>query len=69
MKVITVKFYLSTSGQEPVKQWLLALPSIDRKAIGQDLQAVEFGWPMGMPLVRKMESRLWEVRSVLVMAA
>jgi phage-related protein len=23
---------------------------------------VEYGWPMGMPTVRKIESDLWEVR-------
>lgn len=23
---------------------------------------MQFGWPLGMPLVRKMENRLWEVR-------
>ena len=64
MKVITVRFYATTSGQEPVKQWLINdINADDRKIIGQDLQTVEFGWPMGMPLVRKMEQNLWEVRS------
>lgn len=24
---------------------------------------MQFGWPLGMPLVRKMEPGLWEVRS------
>lgn len=24
---------------------------------------VQFGWPMGMPIVRKLEGDLWEVRS------
>lgn len=23
---------------------------------------MQFGWPLGMPLVRKMEANLWEVR-------
>jgi phage-related protein len=26
---------------------------------------VQFGWPLGMPLVRKLEPRLWEIRSNL----
>ena len=64
MKVITVRFYAASTGQEPVKQWLLNdIDDDDRKIIGQDLQTVEYGWPMGMPLVRKMERNLWEVRS------
>ncbi len=66
MKVITVRFYTTISGQEPVKQWLLNdINDADRKIIGQDLQTVEFGWPMGMPLVRKIEQNLWEMRSYI----
>jgi phage-related protein len=36
-----------------------------RKAIGEDIKTVQFGWPLGMPLVRKMDTRLWEVRSTI----
>lgn len=63
MKTITVKFYKQSANQEPVKQWLLKLKSDDKRIIGKDLQTIEYGWPMGMPLVRKMNSNLWEVRS------
>jgi phage-related protein len=41
------------------------LPIADRKAIGDDVRAVEFGWPLGMPLVRPLGSGLHEVRSRL----
>jgi phage-related protein len=41
------------------------LPPEDRKIIGTDIKEVQFGWPLGMPLVRKMEEDLWEVRSHL----
>ncbi len=34
-------------------------------AIGADLKTVQFGWPVGMPVVRKLEPGLWEVRSRL----
>lgn len=34
-----------------------------RKAIGADIKTVQFGWPVGMPVVRKLEPGLWEVRS------
>ncbi len=30
--------------------------------IGQDIKTVQFGWPLGMPLVRKIDSDLWEIR-------
>ena len=35
----------------------------DRKAIGADIQTVEFGWPIGMPLCKSLGDGLWEVRS------
>ncbi len=49
----------------PVQQWLKSLDDADRKAIGEDIRLVQFGWPLGMPLVRKMETHLWEIRSRL----
>jgi len=33
--------------------------------IGEDIKLVQFRWPLGMPLVRKIEANLWEVRSHL----
>jgi len=62
MKVLNVIFYKKSSGTEPVKDWLKDLSKEDMKLIGQDLKTVEFGWPMGMPLVRKLDKLLWEVR-------
>jgi len=35
----------------------------DRKTIGEDIKTVQFGWPLGMPLIRKVEPGIWEVRS------
>jgi phage-related protein len=60
---LEVHFYRSASGGEPVRDWLCELPKTARKAIGEDIKTVQFGWPLGMPLVRKMEKGLWEVRS------
>jgi phage-related protein len=62
---LRVLFYRSTAGNEPVREWLKALPIEDRKIIGDDLKTVQFGWPLGMPLIRKLEANLWEVRSRL----
>src|SRR5258706_7542916 len=59
---LPVKFFRTIEGREPVREWLKALPAEERKAIGDDIRTVQFGWPIGMPLVRKMESGLWEVR-------
>ena len=53
------------SGNEPVREWLKSLEKDDRKTIGEDIKLVQFRWPLGMPLVRKMEAGLWEVRTRL----
>ncbi|MFM9436554.1 phage-related protein [Janthinobacterium sp. CG_23.3] len=59
---LQVNFYLSGAGVEPVRDWLKSLPSPERKIIGEDIKTVQYGWPLGMPLVRKMGTGLWEVR-------
>lgn len=60
---LQVHFFQSASGREYVREFLLSLTAEDRKAIGTDIKTVQFGWPLGMPLVRKMAKDLWEVRS------
>jgi phage-related protein len=62
---LRVFFFKSDSGTEPVRDWLRDLERKDRKTIGEDIKTVQFGWPLGMPLVRKLETDLWEVRSRL----
>ncbi|MBI1923085.1 type II toxin-antitoxin system RelE/ParE family toxin [Candidatus Poribacteria bacterium] len=62
---LRVVFFKTTSGSEPVREWLKALPSEEKKIIGDDLKTAQFGWPVGMPLIRKLETGLWEVRSAL----
>jgi phage-related protein len=42
----------------------LPLPE-DRKRIGQDIQTVEFGWPIGMPVCRALGDGIYEVRTSL----
>jgi phage-related protein len=62
---VPVRFYRSATGREPVLEWLRGLDREDRRAIGLDLMRVQFGWPIGMPLVRSLKDGLWEVRSPL----
>ena len=64
-KRVSAAFYASDAGNEPVREWLKDLPLADRKALGEDIAAVEFTWPVGMPLVRPMKQGLWELRSSL----
>jgi phage-related protein len=60
-----LSFYCSPSGREPVREWLKALPIVDRRTVGLDLMRVQFRWPVGMPLCRALGDGLWEVRSTL----
>ena len=45
-----------------MRDWLKKLEKEDRRIVGGDIKTVQFGWPLGMPLVRKLEKYLWEVR-------
>jgi phage-related protein len=58
-----VRFYATTRGREPVREWLAELEPSTLRAVSEDLRTVQIGWPLGMPLVRKLEPDLWEIRS------
>jgi len=62
---LTVRFYREASGSEPVREWLKSLPHDEKREVGTDIKTVQFGWPLGMPLVRHVEGHVWEVRSRL----
>lgn len=47
------------------RDWLKDLPVAERKTIGEDIKTVQFGWPLGMPLVAHLENGIWEVRTRL----
>lgn len=61
--ILYVVFYSTEAGNEPVREWLLDLSREDRQVVGQDVKTAQWGWPIGMPLIRKLEPGLWEVRS------
>ena len=63
--ILNVVFFKTASGNEPVHEWLLGLHRDDRHAVGFDVKTAQYGWPLGMPLIRKLEPGLWEVRSHL----
>jgi len=60
--VLDVRFYATELGAEPVREWLKLLPAAERRTVGEDIKTVQFGWPLGMPLVRNMGGGIWEVR-------
>jgi phage-related protein len=60
--ILDVRFFATESGNESVREWLKAQPASERRKIGEDIKTVQFGWPLGMPLVRKLAKDLWEIR-------
>jgi phage-related protein len=61
--ILDVVFFRTEAGNEPVREWLQRLAREDRRTVGEDIKTAQFGWPIGMPLIRKLASDLWEVRS------
>jgi phage-related protein len=65
-KRVPVIFFRTGAGGEPVRDWLKALPPLDRKHIAEDIKTVEFGWPIGMPVCNAMGNGIYEVRTNLI---
>ena len=63
--ILDVRFFKTEAGTEPVRDWLRTLSAVEKKAIGEDIKTVQFGWPLGMPLVDHVEGSIWEVRTRL----
>ena len=61
-KILSVHFFKTSTGKEPVRDWLKSRKPEDKKAIGENIKAVEFLWPTGYPQVTKLDKDLWEVR-------
>ena len=38
------------------------MPAIDRKIAGENIKTIQFGWPLGMPLVGHLDGDIWEIR-------
>lgn len=63
--VLCVVFYQSETGNEPVREWPQGLSRDAKRCIGEDIKTAQLGWPLGMPLIKKIDKDLWEVRTHL----
>ena len=66
-KTLPAVFFELESGRIPVWEWLRSLSRDERKWVGRAISVVEYGWPIGMPICRKVVNwkGLWEVRTHL----
>ncbi len=64
LKRLPASFYRTAGGNSPVLEWVRNFGSADRRAIGEAIAVAEFGWPVGMPVCRRLEGEtgLWEIR-------
>lgn len=62
---ISLHFWQTARGAEPVRDWLRSLSTEDRRIVGMDVLRLQYRWPVGMPLCRPMGDGIWEVRSDL----
>jgi len=62
---LSVVFYQTGTGREPVREWLKGLPKEERKTVGVDILSVQYAWPVGKPLVDNLGDGIWEIRSRL----
>jgi len=60
---LNVRFFCTAARNEPVLEWLREQDKDVRHLVGTDIKTVQIGWPIGMPVVRKLEDGLWEVRT------
>ena len=63
-KKLPARFYRNTKGDEPVREWLKNLMPQERRVIGKDVQKVEFGWPLGLPVCRPLGQGLWKFGAI-----
>ena len=62
---IPLIFFRTGLGVEPVRDWLKALPEVERREIGKDLMRAQWRWPVGMPLCKPLSDGLCEIRTQL----
>lgn len=62
---LPVIFFRTSTGNEPVREWLLSLTKEEKRLIGEDIKTVQYRWPLGMPLVRHLRDQVYEVRTRL----
>jgi phage-related protein len=60
--VLSVQFF-RLGDKQPVREWLQGLPKSVRQKVGWNIQAVQWRWPVGLPLVDGFGKGLYEVRT------
>jgi phage-related protein len=62
---LDIVFFRTEMGNEPAREWLKGLPKEERQLLGEDIKTAQIGWPLGDPIVKKIEPGIWEIRTYL----
>ena len=65
IRPLPAHFFSTSTGREPVREWLRSLPAEVRRLIGADIAYVQFKWPIGRPRVAHVHDGLWEIRTTI----
>jgi len=55
-EVLEVVFFETANNRQPVRDFILSLDQNDRKIVGSDIFVVQKTFPLGLPLVRKINA-------------
>jgi phage-related protein len=64
-KFFSAVFFETAGGKQPVKEFIKELTKEEQKEIGADINVVQKNFPIGLPLVKKIKPKLWEIRSTI----
>lgn len=64
---LEVVFFKNENDNQPCRDFILSLNRDGKREISITIFTVQQGFPMGLPLVRKIEADLWEIRIKLSM--
>ena len=57
-----VAHYRKANKKEPVREWIKKLNQSEKSIVLEKIKTLEFRWPLGLPLVKKLNKSLWELR-------
>jgi len=61
---MNVFYYRTSSGREPVREYIESLPKEDQIAIGGDIRLImEYGIFEAPIITRKLQGKLWEIKT------
>lgn len=65
-KKLPARFYVSPTGRNPVREWILELPSEDRQTIGKDIQKLSLAGQSRVRTVLRLGTACGRYEAILI---